>query len=112
MGRPLVHGWQSDRQDDGRDWRYAARHPRVAHYPEAADVLGLEPDIWDQGQLGSCTAHGTLRVLEVEQARFGRVPVPLNLSRLMVYYTGRSLEGMVNQDSGCEIRDEIGRAHV
>lgn len=107
MGRRLVHGWQDDRQDDGRDWKYAERRPRVARYPDAADVLGLEPSIWDQEQLGSCTIHGALRVLEVEQARHGRVPVPLNLSPLMGYYTGRSMEGTIGQDSGCEIRDVI-----
>ena len=63
------------------------------------------PEIWDQGQIGSCVAHSTACIFNFEQRKQGSPDfMP---SRLMIYYNARLLEGTVNEDDGCQIRDAI-----
>lgn len=90
---------------DHRDHLYA-------HAPElsAYKFVDLEkdpatPPIWDQGQLGSCTAHGTLAAFLFAAATAG-VSDPM-LSRLQLYYNTRKIEGTVSEDAGAQIRDAI-----
>lgn len=66
---------------------------------------GFLPGVWDQGQLGSCTAHGALAAFLFAAAKAG-VSDPM-LSRLMVYYRARQLEGTTDLDAGAQIRDAI-----
>lgn len=71
-----------------------------ASYPEAdttglpilpeVDPRGRMPGIFDQGQLGSCTANATAAAFQYEAILDGHDPGPL--SRLWVYYWERSLE--------------------
>ena len=63
------------------------------------------PPVWDQGQLGSCTAHGTLCCFLFASAKCG-ADDPM-LSRLMAYYLARQIEGTIGEDSGAQIRDAI-----
>jgi C1A family cysteine protease len=65
----------------------------------------LMPIIWDQGQLGSCTANAVAACLQyalgVVNGKKARRP-----SRLDIYYGERSLEGdLGNGDTGAEGRD-------
>ena len=58
---------------------------------------------WDQGNLGSCTAHGCGRVWAHRMVAEGR---PFTMpSRLFIYYGERALEGTIKTDSGGQIRD-------
>ena len=63
------------------------------------------PPIWNQGQLGSCTAHGSLRAYLAEAMKQG-LQLPM-LSRLMQYYDSRRLEGTTAYDAGAQVRDAI-----
>jgi len=88
---------------DDRDRLHAAT-------PTPYQFIDLEPDpatppIWDQGQLGSCSAHGTLAAFLFAAAKSG-ADDPM-LSRLQLYYDTRVLEGTVDQDAGGMIRDAI-----
>lgn len=67
---------------------------------------GLLPDVWDQGQLGSCTAHGSGAAYSYDLAKQGSTKnyVP---SRLFVYYSARVLENTVSSDSGATITDVV-----
>jgi C1A family cysteine protease len=90
---------------DDRD-HYRARPPMIVPY----QFTDLEhdpatPPIWDQGQLGSCTAHGSLAAFLYASAKDG-ADDPM-LSRLQVYYAARALEGTTDQDAGAAIRDAI-----
>ncbi|HEY2088518.1 MAG TPA: C1 family peptidase [Mycobacterium sp.] len=101
-----AYGWIPD-EHDPRDRQYSAPAPLLAHLPAAVD---LEPDpatppIWDQGQLGSCTAHGTLACFLFAAAK-ANTGDPM-LSRLQLYYNTRAIEGTVGQDAGGQIRDAI-----
>ncbi|HET6867730.1 MAG TPA: C1 family peptidase [Solirubrobacteraceae bacterium] len=92
---------------DHRDRDYALEET-IFHghqLPKAADLYPHLPPIWDQGQLGSCTAHGSLRAFLTEAIKQG-VSMPM-LSRLMQYYDTRAIEGTVGSDSGGMVRDAI-----
>lgn len=61
------------------------------------------PPVYDQGQLGSCTANsigGSVEYQQMRQAEGAKTP-----SRLFIYYNERVLEGTVDQDAGAQIRD-------
>lgn len=63
------------------------------------------PDIYDQGQLGSCTQNGGAGAMAfIHMKRTGK-PDP-HFSRLFGYFYTRKLERTpVTEDSGCQVRD-------
>lgn len=62
------------------------------------------PPVYDQGQLGSCTANAIGGAYEYELRRQSEDFMP---SRLWIYYQERVIEGTVDQDAGAEIRDGL-----
>lgn len=98
------YGWKRDRPD-ARDFKFSIMRPTLLVLPPAASVEALEPPIWDQGELGSCTGHGTCRVVQMARRKEGLPDIAL--SRLMAYYVGRELERTTALDEGAEIRDVI-----
>ena len=98
------YGWVPDIPDQ-RDRMYAAP-PRVLRaLPPKADLRPKCPPVYDQGQLGSCTANAIGGALEFDQMKQGeKAFVP---SRLFIYYNERLMEGTVDQDAGAMIRDGI-----
>jgi C1A family cysteine protease len=107
-----VHGkgWRPDLPDH-RDLYYHA----VGHFfresakprPPLVDLRhsGHIPVIEDQGQLGSCTAFGTLAAFNyLNHLEFGEFTEP---SHLFQYYNARLLEGTTSEDSGATIRDAV-----
>jgi C1A family cysteine protease len=106
--RPSRHGgygWVRDLPDE-RDFAYAApllRFPKGL--PPSVDLRSECPPIYNQGQLGSCTANGIAGAIEFDQRKQGsREFTP---SRLFIYYNERVMEGTVTQDSGAQVRDGI-----
>lgn len=64
------------------------------------------PPIYDQGNLGSCTANalgGCYHFCELKQNN----PIIIQPSRLFIYYNERNMENSVNQDSGASLSDGI-----
>lgn len=71
--------------------------------PKCVDLRPNNPPIFDQGELGSCTANAGVRarmMLSGEQQM---------LSRLFQYYQERVIEGTISEDAGAQMRD-IGKA--
>jgi C1A family cysteine protease len=98
------YGWVPDIPDQ-RDFLYAAPAPFQSNFPPSVNLTSQCPPVYDQGQLGSCTANAIGGAIEFDQKK-GGLPqfVP---SRLFIYYNERNMEGTVNSDSGGQIRDGI-----
>lgn len=108
-----AYGWIRDLPDHRDRLYHLEEHVYQAHQlPCRVDLWPHCPPIWNQGQLGSCTAHGSLRAWITEAMRQG-VSLPLApeggapLSRLMQYFDTRALEGTTAVDSGGQVRDAI-----
>jgi C1A family cysteine protease len=98
------YGWNRD-MPDGRDLMYAAPPEVVTQLPTKVDLRDKCPDVYDQGQLGSCTANAIGAALEFDQMKQGESA--FTPSRLFIYYNERSIEGTVSSDSGAQIRDGV-----
>jgi C1A family cysteine protease len=97
------YGWRPD-HPDMRDFLLAVEPAKSL--PASVSLRKTMPPVYDQGQLGSCTANSIGAILEFnelkQKERDAATP-----SRLFIYYNERAMEGTVSQDSGAEIRDGI-----
>ena len=98
------YGWLPDLPDH-RDHYYAAVVERAAVLPASADLRAQCPPVYDQGQLGSCTANAIAGAIEFD--RLKQSVVDFTPSRLFIYYNERVIEHTVDTDSGAQIRDGI-----
>lgn len=98
------YGWNPD-IPDGRDLMYAAPPQVVTQLPPSADLRDGCPPVYDQGQLGSCTANAIAGALEFDQIK--QKESAFTPSRLFIYYNERAIEGTVDSDSGAQIRDGV-----
>lgn len=98
------YGWRPDLPDH-RDFRYSLTMKPPTKVPSKVDLRALLPPVQDQGELGSCTAHATVAMLEHNQIEIGQPLTPL--SRLFAYYNARVVENSAGSDSGAALRDVI-----
>ncbi|MGI8847338.1 MAG: C1 family peptidase [Candidatus Dormibacteria bacterium] len=99
------YGWIRDLPDH-RDMHYAPRLATMGPLPERVDLRPHCPPVYDQGDLGSCTANALAGVIEYDEIR-ALQQVTWTPSRLFIYYNERRLEGTVESDSGAQLRDGI-----
>ena len=97
------YGWRPDHPDQ-RD--YLAAVEPLKTLPREVSLRDQMPPVYDQGQLGSCTANSIGAILEFNELKQGQKDAATP-SRLFIYYNERVMEGTVDQDSGAEIRDGI-----
>jgi C1A family cysteine protease len=98
------YGWIRDIPDQ-RDILYAAPSELLLKLPTSVDLRAQCPAVYNQEQLGSCTANAIAAALEFDQTKENQEVFPP--SRLFIYYNERELEGTVSTDSGAQIRDGI-----
>lgn len=99
--RPL--NWRPSRPDH-RDYKFRPTTAAIAASVDPLDIpLGIP--IWDQGNLGSCTAHGTGFVWAHRMQTEGKGQIMP--SRLFIYYCEREIEGTTGDDDGAVIRDGL-----
>jgi len=99
---PIKFGWKRDLPDH-RDFKFKITVP--IDLPAKVDLRPKCPPIYNQGQLGSCTANALGAAYQFEQMKQKKPDfVP---SRLFIYYNERAMEGTINQDAGAMIRDGI-----
>jgi C1A family cysteine protease len=106
MGQKIQrYGWIHDLPDH-RDQLYSAPITALQALPPKMDLTPQCPPVYDQGQLGSCTANSIGAAVEFEQMKqkLSEIFIP---SRLFIYYNERAMEGTVDSDSGAQIRDGI-----
>jgi C1A family cysteine protease len=96
------YGWVPD-IPDARDYMYSAPQGVLAELPAKVDLRSKCPPVYDQGQLGSCTANaiGAAHAFALLR-QFRRDFMP---SRLFIYFNERVMERTVDTDSGAMIRD-------
>jgi C1A family cysteine protease len=99
------YGWIPDLPDQ-RDHMYAAPLEKVGVLPTRVDLRSRCPAVFDQGNLGSCTANAIAAALEFDQMKQSEADV-FTPSRLFIYYSERVMEHSVGEDSGAMIRDGI-----
>src|SRR6202140_1733769 len=99
------YGWIHDIPDQ-RDHFYAAPSAVLRALPPKVDLRQSCPAVYDQGQLGSCTANGIAGAIQFDRMKQNLKP-DFTPSRLFIYYNERVIEGTVNSDSGAQIRDGI-----
>jgi C1A family cysteine protease len=98
------YGWIPDFPDQ-RDFAYSAPQEILQTLPARVDLRPACPPVYDQGQLGSCTANAIAAAIEFDRKKQSLADfVP---SRLFVYYNERAMEGTTGSDSGAQIRDGI-----
>jgi len=97
-------GWKPDLPDH-RDFPYSASLHVMATLPNAVDLRDKCPPVYDQGEIGSCTANAIAGVIEFDQLKQG--VTEFTPSRLFIYYNERNIEHTVAIDNGAQIRDGI-----
>lgn len=98
------YGWVPDLPDH-RDHRYAAPRRMAASLPAKVDLRTRMPAVYDQGQIGSCTANAIGAAVQFAlKKEKKRALVP---SRLFIYWNERNIEHTVSIDNGAQIRNGI-----
>jgi C1A family cysteine protease len=98
------YGWSPDLPDQ-RDHLYSAPLPKLGPLPAKADLRKQCPPVYDQGQIGSCTANAIAGAIEFDLLK--QKLADFTPSRLFIYFNERDMEHTVATDSGAQIRDGV-----
>lgn len=109
MKRPL--NWHPARPDFRAKKFSMLREPlKVPSAAQVVDLRSLDSPVFDQGEIGSCTANawaGAFEFLELQELRAKQPGVEIFpdggfdfVSRLFAYYAERQIDGDVYQDGG------------
>ncbi len=106
---PKKHGlgWLPDLPDQ-RDLLFdakAALAKVAAPVPTQVDLRASCPPVYDQGQLGSCTANALAAAFDFDRHKEAK-PF-MTPSRVFIYWNERDMEGTVSYDAGARIRDGV-----
>ncbi|HMF11082.1 MAG TPA: C1 family peptidase [Gemmataceae bacterium] len=97
------YGWVRDLPDQ-RDHVYSAPLVALPKLPEKVDLRPQCPPVYNQGELGSCTANALAAAVQFGELK-EKQKSPFAPSRLFIYYNERVLEHTVASDSGAQLRD-------
>ncbi len=97
-------GWVPDKPDQ-RDYVFRPRVLGPVTLPQKVDLRATCPDVYDQGQLGSCTANALAAAFDFDRHKQGKHF--MTPSRLFIYWNERDVEGTVNADAGAALRDGV-----
>lgn len=102
----LKGGYIKDKVDK-RDYIYQVNQSVInaRKLPKVHSLKNNMPPVLDQGNLGSCVANAVCNALGFLNIKIKK-EIGLK-SRIFNYYNTRVLEGTINEDSGCQIRNAI-----
>lgn len=100
LGNGYFGGWKRQPADP-KDFKYTLRE--ISSAPQKANILNLMPSVFDQGQIGSCTANAGVAALMSLDKKEGLAAKMW--SRLFLYFNERKEDGTTRQDAGANIRD-------
>ena len=116
------YNWKPDGHDE-RDFVWNTGSLRTDE--DHVDLSGQFPVVYDQGELGSCTANaicGLFEYIEIQEESplvttsfiedeedfyIHHQPPNYTPSRLFLYYNERRMEGTISRDAGATLRDGI-----
>jgi C1A family cysteine protease len=106
MVKRSFNGWQRDKLDY-RDKLFRTYRLSDESFPNKVDLRETYPQlremVYDQSNLGACTAFGISSLCEFLQIKDNIQPYE-ELSKLFLYYEERALEGTLRRDNGAMIR--------
>ena len=77
----------------------------IGDLPNSVDLRSGMPPVWDQGEIGSCTAHALAAAYAFDQAKEHQTV--FDPSRLFLYWLERREEGTISNDAGAMIADGV-----
>jgi C1A family cysteine protease len=106
MPQQHSYGWVPDRPD-GRDQRFSLRRLGITAHdlPTHVDLRMGCPPLYDQYNLGSCTAQAISAAIQFDEIKTRR-PTE-QPSALFIYWNTRAIEGTIGVDCGCSIRNAM-----
>jgi len=96
------YGWKKDKLDK-RDKKFSMIH-KLTELPPSKNLSTNDAPIYNQENLGSCTAQAIAGIHQFEQIKINKDKAFIP-SRLMIYFEEREMEGTINSDEGAMIRD-------
>jgi C1A family cysteine protease len=101
-----TYGWHpSNRESDHPRYLIPDHHKAAQALPSSVDLEPKCPPVYDQGQLGSCTANALAGLFQFLLIKLGKPSfIP---SRLMIYWGEREIEGTVDEDAGADGDDGV-----
>lgn len=103
MRKIKKYGWKPDLPHNHK--KFSLDHVHVDQLPPLVDLREKCSPVYDQGELGSCTANGIAACIQFVQPNV----MP---SRLFIYYNERAIEGDTEDDNGAQIHDGIKTVHL
>lgn len=98
-------GWVRDSLDPRDHIFTLTREEQTTVLPGHFSLRDKMPPVYDQGNLGSCTANAIAGCVQYEQMKQHEAEGTHVPSRLFLYWCERRIEGTINSDSGAMIRD-------
>jgi C1A family cysteine protease len=103
---------KKDKKTNHPQHRFAASRTVL---PSKVDLRPNMPPVYDQGQLGSCSANALGAAFQYDILNGKTIKLPLHKthafhdcpSRLFVYYNERAMEGDINEDNGAALEDGV-----
>ena len=102
MSIKRFYGLKGPDKIDRRDFQLS--FSRKLTLPASYSIRTNCPPIMDQGQLSSCVANACVGAMEFNEEGTSNY---LELSRLMLYYLARVVDGDVHEDDGTNLRTAI-----
>lgn len=88
-----------------RDLKLEPKNERaLLKLPTIVDLRKKLPEVYDQGNLGSCTANALCSAVAYNLKLNGKYFLG---SRLFLYYNERKIEGTISEDSGAYLSDGV-----
>lgn len=99
------YGWVRDLPDPRDHHISLTLEESTTDLPAQHSLRSKFPAVYDQGELGSCTANAIGACVQERQMKRGEAEGAHVPSRLFIYWNERDIEGTTNSDSGAQIRD-------
>ncbi len=100
------YGYVPDLPDSRDHYRFSLGMRPPVELPSFVDLRDTLPGVYNQFNLGSCTAQAGIGMYEFNQNQQG-LAWECMPSQLFLYYNTRVIQGTVHYDSGASIRDMI-----